>query len=88
MYTEGTGRLNVGNNELSGKGVLAALEQAGVFLEQDISAALFRKDFLLRDNLIGRILAAEGDRRVVWHDVLAAAERFGVIEETFLMRAK
>ena len=88
VYTEGTGRLNVGNNELSGKGVLAALAQAGVFLEQDISAALFRKDFLLRDNLIGRILAAEGDRRVVWHDVLAAAERFGVIEETFLMRAK
>ena len=87
-YTEGAGHLDEGNTELEGRTILAALEQADVFLEQDISAALFRKDFLLKGNLIGRILAAKGDRRVVWHDVLAAAERFGVIEETFLMRAK
>ena len=87
-YTEGAGHLDEGNTELEGRTILAALEQADVFLEQDISAALFRKDFLLKGNLIGRILAAKGDRRVVWHDVLAAAERFGVIEEIFLMRAK
>ena len=68
--------------------LFTSLEKSGRFLEQDISAALFRKDFLLNGNLIGRILAAEGDRRVVWHDVLAAAGHFGFIEDTFLTREK
>ena len=87
-YKEGTCRINGSRVELYGTILFTSLEKAGRFLEQDISAALFRKDFLLKGNLIGRILAAEGDRRVVWHDVLAAAGHFGFIEDTFLTREK